>query len=73
VIIMNRQKRKTRLVRVDDEIWGACERLMPGETGPTISRVLYNSSLFRAENYLRDLNKELSYGKKKGKKKFKSL
>jgi len=63
-----RLKRQTKLVRVDAEVWNNCERIMPGESGPTISRMLYNNSLFRAENFLREWNKEVGVNEKKRKK-----
>jgi len=60
---------KTMLVRVDKDIWKQCTELFPGESGPTISRLLYNNSLVKVEKILKDkdfINKtgRILYGKR---------
>jgi hypothetical protein len=42
-------KTKTRIVRVDSDVWESCKALFPKESDPTISRLLYNNSLAKLE------------------------
>lgn len=45
-------KRDTLLVRVDREVWSKCKEILPKESGPSISRMLYRTSLLNIENRL---------------------
>ncbi len=56
---MTKNKRKTRIVRVDAEIWDNARFVMPNESDATISRMMFTNSLFNAENRLKRFDKKI--------------
>ncbi len=72
---MANKTNKTMLVRVDKDIWKSCTELFPGESGPTISRLLYNNSLIKVEKFLKEKDfvntaGKILYGRKSWTKQF---
>lgn len=45
-------KNNTMMVRVDKDIWQFCRSKSPKSSDPELSRILYNSSLFKLEENL---------------------
>lgn len=44
----------TKLVRVDKGVWNRVEQILPLESNPARSRLLYNTSLIKLEGKLKD-------------------
>ena len=62
---MNKVRKKEMFARVDKEVWGRLQRMLPDESSSSISRILYNTSLLRLESGLRQFDKDLSKKEKK--------
>ena len=69
-----KNKRNNIKVRVDAEVWKQARSIFPNETDQSLSRIMFNTSLIRVENHLRNADfkdrlGEILHGKKVWKRK----